>query len=203
MKISDYIESFIATDSQVLRRIEKEYAQRVDISPCIGIQTGRFLSWLIQLTNAKNVLELGTCIGYSTVTLAGAVKKTGGMLTAIEISQNHVKETKKNLQEANLDNCVNLILGDAKEELKKLDGPFDFILQDSLKVLYPEMLEECIQKTREGGIIAADDTLFHPMGMKEKYSKPMHKYNKLVFADARLESTIIPIGDGLTISFKK
>ena len=203
MDISKYIENFIKIDNPVLERLTKEYEQRVDISPCIGLQTGRFVSWLIKLTNAKKVLELGTCIGYSTVTLAEAVKNNKGKLTAIEISPNHCNETTKNLQEAGLIQYVNLIHGDGSKELEKLEGEFDLILQDSLKVLYPSMLEECIKKTKTGGIIIADDTLFHPLGKKEKFSKPMDEYNKLVFADSRLESTILPIGDGLTISIKK
>jgi predicted O-methyltransferase YrrM len=65
------------------------------------------------------------------------------------------------------------------------------------------MLNSCIEKLKPGGIIAADDTLFKPMGIKEKFSKFMHEYNELVFSDPRISSTILPIGDGLTISYKK
>jgi len=201
-KISDYIDSFITSKNPVLNKLTEEYINRVDISPCIGLQTGRFISWLIQLTNAKNVLEFGTCIGYSTVCLAEAVKLNNGTLTAIEVSPNHCKETTKNLKEAGLLDYVNLIHGDASVEIDKLAGNYDFILQDSLKVLYPTMLNKCIELTKVGGIIVADDTLFKPLGMKEKFRKPMDEYNELVFADTRLKSTILPIGDGLTISIK-
>ena len=202
-KIYNYIDSFIQTDNPVLNRLTKEYNSRIDLSPNIGLQTGRFISWLIALTNAKRIIEFGTCIGYSTVLLAEAAKKNGGSLIAIEKSTNHVAETKRNLKEASLTKYVQLINGDAEEEFSNIDGPFDFILQDSLKALYPGMLELCINKIKPGGIIVADDTLFKPMGIKDKFSSFMHEYNELVFSDPRINSTILPLGDGLTISFKK
>ena len=83
-KIYNYIDSFIQTDNTVLNRLTKEYNSRIDLSPNIGLQTGRFISWLIALTNAKRIIEFGTCIGYSTVLLAEAAKKNGGSLIAIE-----------------------------------------------------------------------------------------------------------------------
>ena len=202
-KINNYINSFLSTDNPVLNRITSEYKTRTDVSPCIGLQIGRYLSWLIELTNAKRVVEFGTCLGYSTVVLAEAVRKNNGMLTAIESSKNHVKETSRNIKEAKLEKYVKLINGNAKTEFEKCDGVFDFILQDSLKAIYPNMLNICIEKIKPGGIIVADDTLFKPMEIKEKFSNFMHKYNELVFSNQKLFSTILPIGNGLTISIKK
>jgi caffeoyl-CoA O-methyltransferase len=202
-KIHHYIDSFIQTKNPVLNRITEEYSNRIDISPCIGLQGGRFISWLILLTNAKRIVEFGTCIGYSTVVLAEAAKKNGGSLIAIEKSINHCLEVEKNLKEAGLSEYVTIINNDAKVAFEQLNGTFDFILQDSLKALYPTMLNQCIEKLSPGGIIAADDTLFKPMGIKEKFSNFMHKYNELVFNDPRIYSTILPLGDGITISIKK
>jgi predicted O-methyltransferase YrrM len=199
----DYIESFIQTNNPVINRLADEYNNRIDISPCIGLQSGRFITWLISLTKAKKIVEFGTCIGYSTVVLADAAKNNNGSLIAIEKSPNHCKEALENLKEANLDKYVEIINGKAEIELEKLEEPIDFILQDSLKAIYPQMLDICIRKLKSGGIIVADDTLFKPMGIKEKFSKFMHEYNELVFSDSRIFSTILPIGDGLTISYKK
>lgn len=202
-KTADYIRSFCPPTNPTLSRLLKEHSERGDVVPCIGEAVASFVSWLIKFTNSKNVIEFGTCLGYSTIVLAEAVKFNGGHLTAIESAKNHYKETLKNLQEARLLDYVNLINGDALTEFKKLDGEFDFILQDSLKSIYPAMLEDCISKLKTGGIIVADDTLFLPLGIGHKHAPFMDEYNKKVFADKRLESFILPVGDGLTVSYKK
>jgi predicted O-methyltransferase YrrM len=95
-----------------------------------------------------------------------------------------------------------LILGDASAVIAQLEGPFDMILQDSDKALYPLLLDRCVDLTREYGVIIADDALFKPRGIPDKFSAPVHRYNELVFADPRLLSTILPIGDGITVSVK-
>ncbi|MCF7792090.1 MAG: O-methyltransferase [Victivallales bacterium] len=201
--INKYIDNFIYSENPLLDRITEEYQYRKDITPCIGSQTARILSWLIKLNSSRRIIEFGTCIGYSTIVLAQAAKENKGSLTSIESAKNHYRETKINLKEAGLLKYVNLILGNAESEFKKLSGSFDFILQDSLKSLYPKMFSACIEKITAGGIIAAHDTLFKPLGKKQKFSSFMDRYNKLVFADSRLYSTILPIGDGLTICIKK
>lgn len=205
-QIADYIRAFshsATSTNPTLSRILKEHSERGDVVPCIGEAVASFVSWLIKLTNARNVIEFGTCLGYSTIILAEAVKSNGGRLTAIELASNHHRETLRNLEEAGLSEYVKVINGDALTEFKKLDGEFDFILQDSRKAIYPVMLEDCIAKLKVGGIIVADDTLFLPMGIGHKHAPFMDEYNRKVFADKRLESFIMPLGDGLTVSFKK
>ena len=134
--------------------------------------------------------------------LVKPLKETNGQLISIEYNEQLFNETKKNVKLAGLDQYVDLRLGDASEVIKTLEGPFDIIIQDSDKKLYPEMLEDCVQLIRVNGMIVADDTLFKPMGIPDKFSKPMDEYNQKVFLDTRLYSTILPIGDGVTISVK-
>lgn len=201
--IKDYLKRFNPPSNSVLTRLLKEHAERADVIPCIGEEAAGFVYWLVRLINAKKVVEFGSCIGYSAIVIGEAVKAIGGHLTSIEIAENHYREAVKNIREAGLSDYVTIINGDAKEEFEKMPGPFDFIMQDSLKILYPAMIENCIEKLRTGGVMVADDTLFLPSGKPEKLAIPMDTYNKLVFADPRLTSTIVPIGDGLTISFKR
>ncbi|MGD9153476.1 MAG: class I SAM-dependent methyltransferase [Gammaproteobacteria bacterium] len=203
MNIQQYIEKFITIDNKILNKLEQEYHNRNDIQPGIGVQAGRFLTWLVNVIQAKKVLEFGTCLGYSTVVLAEAVSMIDGRLVAIECDKKLCDETRKNLIDAKLDGFVTLINANASEAIKNLDGGFDLILQDSNKSLYTKMLDDCVEKLNPHGIIVADDTLFTPMGIDKKYSQHMDAYNKMVFADTRLISTILPIGDGLTISVKK
>ncbi|MDV3426722.1 MAG: O-methyltransferase [Bacillota bacterium] len=201
-KVTAYIENFITLDNNQLNEIMKQDEERNDIQPSIGLETGKLLGLLIRSINAKKVLEFGTCLGYSTIWIAQALKETGGKLISVEYSKNLYETAKRNVELAGLSEVVDLILGDASEVIDMMDGPFDIILQDSDKSLYSEMLEKCIKLTRKNGLIIADDVLFKPMGIPEKFSEPVHRYVKQIFADKRLYSTILPIGDGLAISTK-
>jgi predicted O-methyltransferase YrrM len=202
-RLLSYIQSFLTYPNPILEELEEEYQRRNDLSPHIGIHVGSFLDWVIQAGRVKRALEFGTCIGYSTIFLAQSLQKTGGHLTAVESDRNRFAEAVRNVSKAGLAAVVDLIHGDAEAVIDDLAGPFDLILQDAAKSLYPVMLEKCIQKIRPGGIIAADDALFRPMGVREELSRAMDEYNRMVFADPRLTSTILPIGDGLTISVKR
>ena len=147
-------------------------------------------------------MEFGSCIGYSTIMLAEALSQNDGMLISIESDQKYFKEAQKNVAEAGLEDVVTLVHGDAAVLIDSVEGPFDLILQDAKKSLYPIMLDKCVERVRTNGLLVADDALFKPLGVKEEESRPIHEYNQKVFADYRLESTILPIGDGITISIK-
>jgi predicted O-methyltransferase YrrM len=201
-KVTQYIESFITLDNRQLASIEEEGDKREDIQPYVGLEVGKLLGLLIRSLNAQRVLEFGTCLGYSTVWIAQALKETGGKLISIEYNKDLYEATKRNVELAGLSDTVNLVLGNASEVIEVLDGPFDIILQDSDKSLYSSMLEKCINLTRKNGLIIADDALFMPMGIPERFSGPMHRYIERVFSDDRLYSTILPIGDGVVISTK-
>jgi predicted O-methyltransferase YrrM len=201
-KVTQYIESFITLDNKQLASIEEEGEKREGIQPFVGLEVGKLLGLLIRSLNAQRVLEFGTCLGYSTVWIAQALKETGGKLISVEYNKDLYEATKRNVESAGLSDTVKLVLGNASEVIKVLDGPFDIILQDSDKSLYSSMLEECINLTRKNGLIIADDALFMPMGIPEKFSAPVHRYIEKVFSDDRLYSTILPIGDGVVISTK-
>lgn len=197
-----YIESFIRPPL-LLEELDREYDTRSGIQPSIGPITGAVLRWLVLALPVRQALEFGTCLGYSTIILANALRQTGGHLTAVELRHDLVEETRHNLSQAGLTDVVTLIEGDAAAVLPALPGPFDLILQDSDKALYTRLLEDCLEKLRPGGVLAADDTLFLPMGIPEKFSQPVDGYNRRVFSDPRLESVILPVGDGLTLSWKR
>jgi predicted O-methyltransferase YrrM len=201
-RINKYIENYISYDNVRLPEIEKEGEEREDIQPFIGRQTCKLLGLIIRSVKTQRVLEFGTCLGYSTVWLAEALKETGGKLISVEYRKDLFEATKRNVEAAGLTDVVQLILGDASEIVKTLEGPFDMILQDSDKNLYSSMLEDCMRLTRKNGFIIADDALFEPMGIPQKFSRPVHEYIEKVFSDSRLYSTILPIGDGLIISVK-
>jgi len=201
-EIREYIEGFITIDNKQLMAIKDQGEDRKDIQPSIGAEVGKLLGLLIRQNNAKRVLEFGTCLGYSTVWIAQALKETGGELISVEYREDLYESTKRNIELAGLSDTVELILGDASKVIKSVEGPFDIIIQDSDKSLYSSMLEDCIRLTRKNGLIIADDALFKPMGIPEKFSNPVHEYVQKVFSDPRLYSTLLSIGDGVVLSTK-
>lgn len=200
--IQAYIQQLIQFPHPHLEVIERESAGRFDIEPNIGLQIASLLDLLIRALQVKNALEFGTSLGYSTVVLANALRQTGGRLTAVEFNPLMVSETRRNLESAGLSEVVNLVEADAAEFIYTVSGPYDFILQDAFKPLYPQMLDRCVELLRVGGILAADDALFPAMPIPEHYKPAIEEYNRRVFNHPRLASTILPIGDGLTLSLK-
>ncbi len=198
-----YIDQWLTFPLPILTEIDQENRQRRDIEPNIGKQTGAMIDWIGSVIKAKHVLEFGTCLGFSTIYLANLVKPFQGTVTSIELSEARIKETEKNLEQAGLRKYVNLIHGDALVEIKKLQGPFDLILQDSQKIFYKDMLEDCVRLLRKDGILFSDDTLFPAMDVPQKYQQPIHDYNQAVFNHPLLKNILLPIGDGLTLSVKK
>jgi predicted O-methyltransferase YrrM len=200
---NDYINSFNREPLPELSGISRQYDQWENLQPPVGPEVGALLSWLIQALPVRRALELGSCLGYSTLYLAHALRQTGGHLTSIELRPDLAEATRRNLEQAGLLDVVTLIQGDAAEVIQSLPGPFDLILQDSAKSLYLPMLEACLERLRPGGVLAADDALFVPMGVREDFAKAVHAYNQQVFADPRLASVMLPLGDGLVLSLKK
>ena len=198
----NYIINFLALDNMALETVAQQELVRSDIQPSIGPEVGKLLGLLIRLTRAQRVLEMGTCLGYSTIWLAQALRATGGKLVSVEYRENLFEDTQRNLELAGLADVVELIQGDARAIVEQVQGPFDMIVQDSDKQLYSLLLERCIILTRKFGLLVADDALFKPHGIPAAFSEPVHEYNQRVFADPRLYSTILPIGDGVTISLK-
>ena len=199
--VQEYIESFLAFDNQRLPAIDADH-DRLEVQPSVGPEVGKLLGLLVRATGARRVLELGSALGYSAVWLAEALRVTGGTLVSIEQDEARFREASRNIEAAGCAGIVRLVRGDAEEELERLEGSFDLILQDSAKPLYPKLLERCVALTRPGGLIVADDALFKPRGVAERFSAPVHQYNERAFAHPLLYSTILPVGDGVTISVK-
>jgi predicted O-methyltransferase YrrM len=200
--VTKYIMSFIGSENDGLSRIAGQGEELENIQPSIGEEAGRFLALLVRALQAKRVLELGTSLGYSTVWLGQALRDTAGTLTTIERNEDLFRKAVANVAAAGLSDIVKLIHGDASSVLDGLGGPYDIILQDCDKALYPVLMDRCVELTRRHGVIVADDALFKPKGIEAKFSDPIDEYNRLVFADPRLYSTILPIGDGITLSVR-
>ena len=161
-------------------------------------------------TGAKNVLEIGTAIGYSAIWMAQAMP-ADGQLISMELSAERAATARVNLERAGLSRKVSVIVGDAMRFLHKVSGPFDLIFQDGDKSLYTTMLEPLVGLLRPGGVLVTDNVLwngevvegFVPMPTRDAAStEAIRAYNARLAAEERLFTTFLPIGDGVALSVR-
>ena len=174
----------------VLKRLEKTAKQYTNIAP----ENGQFLSILIQSIQARNVLEVGTSNGYSTIWIAAALKKTRGRLITVEFDPTRAAEANAHLQEIGLDDIVDVRIGNALDEIPKCGATFDLVFLDAEKSEYRRYLELALPNIRTGGLIVADDTVT----MRDE----MPDYVEFVFNTPQLHSVDIPLDDGIILSYK-
>jgi predicted O-methyltransferase YrrM len=174
--------------------------------PVVDDDVARLLKLLLHLVRPTRVLEIGTSIGYSTTSMARVVRAYGGKIFTVEFDEQVAEQARKNFERAHVSDCIELLIGDAQEVMPQLEGGFDFIFLDVDKRLYAKLLPMCVDLLRQGGILAAEDTLFPVIDLDSKWQyliAPIEEFNRFVCTHAELESTILPIGDGVTIAVKK
>jgi len=188
---------------------KEEYIQATE-SQEFGIvvddDVSRMLYVLARLTHARRILEIGTSIGYSTVSIANAIKGYDGKIFTIENDQQVAQQAMKNFERAGVTQNIEVKIGDAREIVPRIQEQFDLIFQDvGDKELYPLLFDDCIRLLKIGGLLLAEDTLFPVMELPASWAHsvaPIQKFNEMVADCSFLESTILPLGDGLTIAVK-
>lgn len=173
--------------------------------PTVDDEVACFLRVLIQAVRPVKILEIGTSVGYSTASMALAVKEYGGHITTIEFDDKAAEQAEKNFLNVGVSEFITLKCGDAAKILPELTGQYDLIFQDVDKKLYPVLLNDCIRILRKGGIMIADDALFPILELDQKWEdqiEPIRNYNELVMESPQLDSVLLPIGDGIMMSTK-
>jgi len=185
-----------------------EYVEFLEIAgfePVIEDDIARLFKFLLYLTKAKSVLEIGMSIGFSTTSMALAVKGHGGRITTLEMNEDIVPEARRAFKNFNVDDVIDIRIGDANEIIKKIESEsFDVVFQDSSKRLYPVMLEDCVRVLKKGGLFLIDDTLFPVMKERSDWNdstRAIHEFNQNIIS-ASVFSTLVPIGEGCTIAVK-
>ncbi len=177
-----------------------------DFMPVVDQDVSRMMQLLVKLVKPRKILEIGTSIGYSTVSFAKAIKEYSGKVITIELDNAVAQQAAKNFETEGVSEIIDIKIGDACEILPQLHEEFDIIFQDiGGKELYPILLNECDRLLKPGGLLLAEDTLFPVMDIAEKhptYIEPINSFNKMIADCPHLESTILPIGDGLTVAIK-
>lgn len=207
MTIFDYIEQHSSPESDVLKQITRSTHLEV-INPRMlsGHVQGRLLSMFSQMIRPQRILELGTFTGYSALCLAEGLTGNGKLIT-IEHNDEMESAIRRNLALSPLGDKIELVIGDAKEELKRLGErreAFDLVFIDADKKEYCDYLDLVLPLMRSGGWILADNTLWDghiidPAYDKDKQTVALREFNDKVAQDSRLEKVILPLRDGLTI----
>jgi caffeoyl-CoA O-methyltransferase len=153
-----YFRRFIPKRSALLRELEEE-AFREDI-PIVGPVVGELLFILARMIRAERILELGTATGYSAIFLAEAFETMEGQLITLENDPKMAARARENFMRAGFDDQINIRLGDAIEEMKNIDSPFDLIFMDIDKIEYDTALPYCRNLLRQNGLLIADNVGF-------------------------------------------
>jgi predicted O-methyltransferase YrrM len=164
------------------------------------ILQGRFLAFLSQLFRPRRILEIGTFTGYSCLCLSEGLPPEGRIIT-IEVNPEREKMIRKWVQKAGKVDQIDLRIGPAIELIEEAEGPFDLVFIDADKANYSQYYQQVMPKLREGGLILADNTLWHGKVLnpvfKDKETKGIRAFNELVQNDPRAENVLLPSWDGI------
>ncbi len=207
---SKYAQNLVSIESELLKDIERESLE--EKVPIVTREVLKFMIFTAEGIKAENILEIGTAVGYSGAFLAQIANRNKGQLTTIEIDDERYKKAVKNFEKMDLLNKNKLILGDALEEIPKLDKneKFDFIFIDASKGQYMKFFQMCWELLNEKGIIFIDNLMFRGLVAENDGNTPK-KYRTIV---GRLKEFInrlnrehdfvlLPFGDGVGLVRKR
>lgn len=204
-KIDEYVVNHSQQEPKILQELTKETWQKV-LNPRMlsGAFQGRVLSMISKLIRPKNILEIGTYTGYSTLCFAEGLLKDGKIIT---IDKNEELETLQNkyFEKSGYRSQIQQMVGDATKIIPTLTQQFDLVFIDADKSNYINYFHLIIDKMKPGGIILSDNVLWsgkvvEPLNSKDLDTKVLLEYNKLLNIDKRVETVLLPIRDGLTVS---
>jgi predicted O-methyltransferase YrrM len=210
--ISDDLDHYIVKHSEdepeLLQKLSRETHLKI-LQPRMlsGHYQGRLLSLISKMVNPKTILEIGTYTGYSAICLAEGLQ-SGGVLHTIDINEELYDFQRKYFDASPYGKQIIQHVGNAIESIITIDSYFDLVFIDADKEDYPAYFELVMTKLNSGGIILSDNVLWsgkvtEPLVEGDEATKALLHYNKLLKDDPRIETVVLPIRDGLTISRKR
>lgn len=176
--------------------------------PIVTKEVAEYLKFIVKTHKVKNILEVGTAIGYSGILMAKEIVGQDGKLYTIEIDEERYDQAQENIKKSGLNNIVS-IKGDAVEEIKKIEENFDFVFIDASKGHYMDFFEDSIKLLNKNGIIFIDNIMFRGYLYKE-YPKRFKTIVKRLdsFIDSLYnrengDFVLLPFGDGVGLFYKK
>lgn len=204
--ISEYIKSVIPQSISYLEEMEK-YARENKV-PVIHKEVKAFIEVLLKISKPERILEIGSAIGYSALVMAEA---SDACITTIERDPQMFNIAADNIEKAGKKERIKIIGQDALQVLPYLKNSYDFMFMDAAKGSYREFYDYGINLVRKGGIILCDNILYKGMtalgddvGQKQRtIVNKMRDFVEMLFSDERIDNCIIPIGDGMCLSYVK
>ena len=204
-ELEDYIEQHSQKEPELLAALDKETYQKILLPRMLsGHFQGRVLSMLSKLIRPVTILEIGTYTGYSALCLCEGMQEKG-VLHTIDIKEELVDFQRKYFDKSPWGNQIIQHLGEAIAIIPTLDIKFDLVFIDADKENYIHYFEMIVPKMNKGGIILSDNVLWsgkvlEPLQSNDLSTKILLEYNQLLKNDPRVESVLLPIRDGLTVS---
>ncbi len=208
-RISTFISSFDTGNTPFLEELE-QYAKKTDV-PIIRPQVQNLLKLLLAMKEPKTILEVGTAIGFSAL-LMSEYGPRDCHITTIEKYEVRIPIARENFKKAGKEKKITLIEGDATQILKELTGPYDMIFMDAAKGQYIHFLPDILRLLPTGGILISDNVLQDGDVLQSRYAvtrrdrtihSRMREYLYELTHHEGLQTDILPIGDGVTVSVKK
>lgn len=207
-ELDNYVVNHSENEPELLQQLSRETYQKI-LQPRMlsGHYQGRILSMIAKLVGPKNILEIGTYTGYSALCLAESLDIKGSLHT-IDINEELVDFQRKYFNKSAFGNQIHQYLGNALEIIPNFDIKFDLAFIDADKENYSNYFNLIIEKLNPGGIILSDNVLWSGKVLENTFKKEdtstpaLIEYNRLLKNDDRVETIIMPIRDGLTISRK-
>ncbi|KZS41277.1 methyltransferase [Aquimarina aggregata] len=203
--LDDYVVQHSEKEPELLQQLTRETYQKI-LQPRMlsGPYQGRVLSMLSKLINPKNILEIGTYTGYSALCLAEGIQQDG-VLHTIDINEELEDFQRKYFNLSPFGKQICQHIGDATTIIPNLDLTFDLVFIDADKPNYPVYFDIIINKMNQGGVILSDNVLWsgkviEKIQQDDISTKALLEYNTLLVEDKRIETVVLPIRDGLTIS---
>lgn len=204
-QITEYIQHLVGKEEAALAQAYRKSIalQRYGVFP-IDSSRGRFLELITRMINPKRILEIGPGAGYSGLWFL----KGMGTLSKLEVIEQHpyvAAEFEKVMKNAGFGKRIKVHLGSALDVMPHLKGYYDFVFIDADKDEYPDYLRCAMRLTHVGSVIVADNLLWGGSvlsGKRREGITGVREYTRMIFNDKRLRSLIVPLGDGLALSYR-
>ena len=208
-KLYEYILSVSLREPEVLKDLRRETALDENSNMQISPEQGQFMALLVKMLGAERTLDIGVYTGYSSLCIAMSIPEKGRVV-ACDVSREWTDIARRYWRRAGVEDKIELHLVPAKQTLKKLieEGTttFDFAFIDADKKNYDQYYEKCLQLIRPGGLIAIDNVLWDGAvadeGNDDADTVAIRALNHKIHTDPRVEISLVPIADGLTLARK-
>jgi caffeoyl-CoA O-methyltransferase len=207
----DYLLTQTLRERPLLGRLRDKTAELANANMQISPEQGQFMALLVKLIGARRCLEIGTFTGYSSTVVTLALPEDGRMV-CLDVSEEYTQHAREVWKEFDIEDRIDLRIGPARESLAAMleageAGHFDFAFIDADKAGYPHYYEAALKLLRPGGLIALDNALrggeVADPDTTNQGTVAIRELNRTIRADARVDMSLLPIGDGLMLARKR